>query len=165
MKQSLRQLTLNAMIAAIYLVIAIFLPSYGPIQLRLTEMFAHLPLYNRKYTMGLVLGVALANIRSEFGIYDVIFGTLHTILSVWLASKLIKEQDSMKKKMIINATVFSAMSFILALMVGVLSNQLALFWTLYASFAASIAIVMFGTIPVMLFLDKQIRFAETMEIR
>lgn len=165
MKQSLRQLTLNSMIAAIYLVIAIFLPSYGPIQLRLTEMFAHLPLYNRKYTMGLVLGVALANMRSSFGIYDVIFGTLHTILSVWIASKVVKEHHSMKMKMIINTIVFSAMSFILALMVGFLSNQLAFFWTLYASFAASIAVVMFGTIPLVLILDKQIKFAETMEKR
>lgn len=165
MKQSIRQLTLNSMIAAIYIVIAIFLPSYGPVQFRLTEMFAHLPLFNRKYTLGLVLGVALANIRSSFGIYDVIFGTLHTILSVWLASKLVKEHYSMKKKMVINTVVFSGMSFILALMVGVQSNQLALFWTLYASFAASIAGVMFITIPLMLFLDKQIQFAETMEQR
>ncbi len=165
MKQSLRQLTLNSMIAAIYLVIAIFLPSYGPVQLRLTEMFAHLPLYNRKYTIGLVLGVALANMRSSFGIYDVIFGTLHTILSVWIASKLVKEHYSMRKKMIVNTIVFSVMSFILALMVAMLSDQLAIFWTLYGSFALSIAIVMFGTIPLMLLLDRQIKFAETMEKR
>lgn len=153
------------MIAAIYLVIAIFLPSYSPIQLRLTEMFAHLPLYNRKYTIGLVLGVALANMRSSFGIYDVIFGTLHTILSVWIASKLVKEHYSMRKKMIVNTIVFSVMSFILALMVAMLSDQLAIFWTLYGSFALSIAIVMFGTIPLMLLLDRQIKFAETMEKR
>lgn len=165
MEQSLRQLTLNSMIAAIYLVIAIFLPSYGPVQLRLTEMFAHLPLYNRKYTIGLVLGVALANMRSSFGIYDVIFGTLHTILSVWIASKLVKEHYSMRKKMIVNTIVFSVMSFILALMVAMLSDQLAIFWTLYGSFALSIAIVMFGTIPLMLLLDRQIKFAETMEKR
>lgn len=165
MKQSLRQLTLNSMIAAIYIVIAIFLPSYGPIQLRLTEMFAHLPLYNRKYSLGLVLGVALANIRSDFGIYDVIFGTLHTIISLWVVSKLVKEDYSMVQKMIINTIVFSAMSFILALMVGFLSNQMALFWTLYGSFAVSIALVMFGTIPLIIFLDKQINFDKTMKER
>ena len=56
MKLSIRQLTLNAMIAAIYVVITIFLPSYGPLQLRLTEMFAHLPMFNKKYSIGLVLG-------------------------------------------------------------------------------------------------------------
>lgn len=165
MKQSIRQLTLNSMIAAIYLVVAIFLPSYGPLQLRLAEMFAHLPLYDRKYSLGLVLGVALANIRSSFGIYDVIFGTLHTILSLWIVSKIIKEKDSIIKKMLINTLVFSAMSFILALMVAYLSNELAVFWTLYGSFAASIALVMLGTIPLVLFLDKQINFKETMEER
>lgn len=162
MKQSIRQLTLNSMIAAIYLVVAIFLPSYGPLQLRLAEMFAHLPLYDRRYSLGLVLGVALANIRSSFGIYDVIFGTLHTIISLWIVSKIIKKEDSIIKKMLINTLVFSIMSFILALMVAYLSNELAVFWTLYASFAASIALVMLGTIPLLLFLDKQINFKETM---
>lgn len=165
MKQSVKQLTLNAMIAAIYLVIAIFLPSYGPLQLRLAEMFAHLPLYHRKYSLGLVLGVALANVRSGFGIYDVIFGTLHTIVSLWLVTKIVKKSDSMIKQMSINALVFAGTSFILALMVAFLSNQLATFWTLYASFAASIALVMFGTIPLVLFLDKQIHFTEAMNER
>ena len=51
MKLSIRQLTLNAMIAAIYVVITIFLHSYGPLQLRLTEMFAHLPMFNKKYSI------------------------------------------------------------------------------------------------------------------
>lgn len=163
MKQSVRQLTLNAMIAAIYFVVAIFLPSYGSLQLRLAEMFAHLPLYNRKYSLGLILGVALANIRSTFGIYDVIFGTLHTFISLWIVSKLIKKNDSIIKKMTINTTVFLVMSFILALMVASFSNQLAIFWTLYANFAISIALVMFGTIPLVLFLNKQIHFKEIME--
>lgn len=153
------------MIAAIYLVIAIFLPSYGPLQMRLAEMFAHLPLYNKKYSLGLILGVGLANIRSSFGIYDVIFGSLHTIISLWIASKLVKEKDSMVKKMVINAIVFAGMSFILALMVAFLSDELAIFWTLYASFAGSIGLVMIGTIPLVLFLDKQINFKKTMEER
>ena len=165
MKQSVRQLTLNAMIAAIYFVIAVFLPSYGPLQLRLAEMFAHLPIYDRKYSLGLVLGVALANIRSSFGIYDVIFGTLHTIVSLWLVHKIINEKDSPMKKMTVNTLVFSGTSFILALMVAFLSDQLATFWTLYASFAASIALVMFITIPLVIFLDKQIDFKETMQRR
>lgn len=163
MKMSLRQLTLNAMIAAIYVVITLFLPAYGPLQLRLTEMFAHLPVFNRKYSVGLILGVFIANIQSEFGIYDMIFGTLHTALSLWIVFKLIDENDSPVKKMIINTIVFTATSFILALMVGYLTEQLVIFWTLYASFAASIAFVMFLTIPIILFMDKQINLDQTME--
>lgn len=163
MKLTLKQMVLNAMFAAIYVVVTIFLPSYGPLQLRLSEMFAHLPVFNRKYAVGLIIGVALANIRSEFGIYDIIFGTLHTAISIWIVSLIIKESDSLLKKMLINTGVFTVMSFILALMVGYLSNQMAIFWTLYASFAASIAIVMLVTIPLMLFIDKQVHFDRTME--
>ncbi len=165
MKLSLKQMTLNALFAAIYIVITILLPSYGPLQLRLSEMFAHLPVYNRKYSVGLIIGVAVSNIRSEFGIYDVIFGTLHTVVSLWIVSLLIKETQTMTQKMLMNSAVFAVTSFILALMVALLSNQLAIFWTLYASFAASIAIVMIVTIPVMLFLDRQIDFKATMEKR
>ncbi len=163
MKLTLKQMVLNAMFAAIYVVVTIFLPSYGPLQLRLSEMFAHLPVFNRKYAVGLIIGVALANIRSEFGIYDIIFGTLHTAISIWIVSLIIKESDSLLKKMLINTGVFTVMSFVLALMVGYLSNQMAIFWTLYASFAASIAIVMLVTIPLMLFIDKQVHFDRTME--
>ena len=163
MKLSIRQLTLNAMIAAIYVVITIFLPSYGPLQLRLTEMFAHLPMFNKKYSIGLILGVAIANIRSEFGIYDIIFGTLHTALSLLIVFFIIKESDSLMKKMLINTAVFTAMSFILALMVSILTDEIFFFWVNYASFAASIAIVMLVTIPVIMFLDKQIHFDQTME--
>src|SRR5699024_11351886 len=76
-----------------------------------------------------------------------------------------KESDSLIKKMLINTAVFTAMSFILALMVSILTNEMFFFWVNYASFAASIAIVMLVTIPVILFLDKQIHFDETMERR
>lgn len=163
MKLTLKQMIMNALFAAIYVVMTIFLPSYGPLQLRLSEMFAHLPVFNKKYSVGLIIGVGLANIRSEFGIYDIIFGTLHTAISIWLVSLIIKESDSLLKKMLINTAVFTVMSFILALMVGYLSSQMAIFWTLYASFGASIAIVMLLTIPIMLFVDKQVHFDEVME--
>lgn len=163
MKLSLKQMTRNAMFAAIYVVVTLLLPSYGPLQLRLSEMFAHLPVFNKKYTAGLIIGVAIANIRSEFGIYDVIFGTLHTAISIWIVSLIIKKSDSLLKKMVINSGVFTAMSFILALMVAFLSDQMAIFWALYASFAGSIAIVMLLTMPLMLFLDKQIHFDEVMK--
>ena len=94
MKLSLRQMTLNALFAAVYIVITIFLPSYGALQLRLSEMFAHLPLFNRKYSVGLILGVAVANMWSEFGIIDVIFGTLHTVISLWIVSLIVKETQT-----------------------------------------------------------------------
>lgn len=165
MKLSIRQLTINAVVAAIYFVVTIFLPSYGALQLRLSELFAHLPVFHRKYTVGLIIGVALANIRSEFGIFDVVFGTLHTVISIWIVSKLIRETDSILKKLVMNSVVFAGMSFMLAFMVGMLTEQLSIFWILYGSFAISILVVMLATIPVILILDKRVDFKKVMTDR
>ena len=68
MKLSLRQMTLNALFAAVYTVITIFLPSYGALQLRLSEMFAHLPLFNKKYSVGDFLHDRQNRMRCRCGI-------------------------------------------------------------------------------------------------
>lgn len=82
-----KDLTKQAAIAAIYAAICIVLQplSYGPIQLRISEMLMVLPFYNKKHTIGLTLGCLLANFFSfELGIWDVIFGTGATLLSCLL---------------------------------------------------------------------------------
>src|SRR5699024_11298037 len=121
-------------ISVMYVVITSFCTSYCALQLSFIEMFVHLPMFNKKYSIGLCLVVAIANIRSEFGIYDIIFGTLHTALSLLIVFLIIKESDSLIKKMLINTAVFTAMSFILALMVSILTNEMFFFWVNYASF-------------------------------
>lgn len=158
-----KQLVLNAIIAAVYTAVTLMLPSFTPLQFRLSEIFAHLPVFNKKYAVGLVLGVAIANIWSPFGIYDVIFGTLHTVVSLLLLFVLTRKEDSVVKNMFINTVIFSATSFIIALMVYILDAEVAAFWGLYASFAASIAIVMAIGIPVMKLLDDRVRFNRQME--
>jgi uncharacterized membrane protein len=157
-----KQLVLNAIIAAIYTVITLIFPSFTALQFRLSEVFAHLPVFNRKYSIGLILGVAIANIWSPFGIYDVLFGTLHTVVSLVLLFTLTKKEDSVVKKMIINTVIFSATSFIIALMIYILDAGVA-FWGLYASIAASIAVVMAIGIPVMKLLDDRIHFNKQIE--
>lgn len=163
MKLSTRQLVLNALFAAVYVVITIFLPSYGSLQLRLSEMFAHLPLFDKKYTPGLLLGVAIANLHSGFGMYDVVFGTLHSALSVLLALYLVKKVDSFPKKLVINSAVFAVMSFIIAGMIAYVTKDWNSFWVMYGSIAASIFIVMIATAPVLLAIDKRIHFKQLME--
>lgn len=158
----LKQLIINAVIAAIYVVITIVLPSYGALQLRLSEIFAHLPVFNKKYAVGLILGVAVANIWSPFGIYDVAFGTLHTAVSLALLFVLTKKEDGLIKKMVINTIVFSITSFIIALMIYIVGGE-EVFWPIYGSIAASIAIVMAAGIPIMKLLDDRIHFNDQME--
>jgi len=86
---TVRNLVFSAIVAALYAVITISLAplSYGPIQFRLSEMLVLLAFVNRKYIPGLVLGCLLANMYSQLGVLDIVFGTLATYISVEMISR------------------------------------------------------------------------------
>ncbi|MBO4623247.1 MAG: QueT transporter family protein [Bacilli bacterium] len=78
-----------AMIAALYVVLTVlFAPiSFGPIQFRISEVLVLLCFFKRDYCISLILGCFIANLFSiELGYVDLIFGTLHTAISVILIS-------------------------------------------------------------------------------
>ena len=54
----------SAVVAALYAVLTIMLPmaSYGPIQLRFSEIMVLLVFYNKRFIPGLVLGLSLIHI-------------------------------------------------------------------------------------------------------
>jgi uncharacterized membrane protein len=70
---------LNALVAAIYIVLSIGPASLnlasGAIQFRLSESLNHLVVFDRKYIVGVVTGVVIFNaIFSPLGWLDVVFG-------------------------------------------------------------------------------------------
>ena len=77
-------------IAAIYFVITvIFAPvSYGPIQVRISESLTLLPFFEKNAIWGLFIGCLLANIFGGIGIYDIIGGSLLTLLAGFLTYKM-----------------------------------------------------------------------------
>lgn len=158
-----KQLVTNAIIAALYVVVTLVFPSFTALQMRVSEIFSHLPVFNKKYTVGLLLGVAIANIWSPFGIFDVLFGTLHSAVSVFLMLALTKKMTSVVKKMVVNTIAFSVTSFILAGMTYFIDPTAGAFWPMYISFFLSIAIVMAIGIPVMKFLDNRLNFNKQIE--
>ncbi|MDO5755185.1 MAG: QueT transporter family protein [Tissierellia bacterium] len=89
MKTNLRFVVDSGIIAALYAVITWILPiaSYGPLQFRFSEILTLLAFYNPAFIPGLSLGCLLANLPSPFGVYDVIFGTLATFLSLLAMKK------------------------------------------------------------------------------
>ncbi|CAM5352903.1 Queuosine transporter QueT OS=Lysinibacillus sphaericus OX=1421 GN=queT_1 PE=4 SV=1 [Lysinibacillus sphaericus] len=74
-RTSVRELTKVALVAALYVAVTVLLSviSFGAVQLRLSEMFNYLALYNKRYVVAVTLGVVLANFMSPTWILDVAY--------------------------------------------------------------------------------------------
>ena len=77
-------------IAAIYFVLTVAIAplSYGQIQLRISEALCILPFFTPAAIPGLFLGCLLANIYSTLGVFDVVFGSLATLIAAYLTYKI-----------------------------------------------------------------------------
>ena len=80
-----RQLTTAAVIAALYAVMAyfasIFGVAYGPVQCRFSEALCVLPFLMPEAVPGLFIGCLIANLLSPYGVLDIVFGSLATLLA------------------------------------------------------------------------------------
>ena len=78
-----KALCLSGIIAALYAALTLMLPvlSYGAWQCRLSEALTLLPLVLPQSVPGLAVGCLAANLLSPVGIWDVLFGTLATLLA------------------------------------------------------------------------------------
>lgn len=159
----IKHLVINAMVAALYAVVTLIFPSFTAFQFRLSEIFAHLPVFDKRYAPGLLLGVAIANLASPFALFDVTFGTLHSAVSILLMLVLTKHIKNTYLKLTLNTVIFSATSFIIALMILYFEPTGTAFWPIYFSVAVSIFVVMGIGIPIMAFLDKVIGFSKQLE--
>ena len=76
-----------AIVAAIYVAITLltYPLSYGSIQFRISECLVLLTFFNKKYGIGVTIGVFIANFfNPEFALLDLFFGTLSTAIAVVL---------------------------------------------------------------------------------
>ena len=62
--------------------------AYGPVQFRLSEALTVLPVLTPAAIPGLIIGCVAANIRSPYGIVDIICGTLATALAAAVTRSL-----------------------------------------------------------------------------
>ncbi len=82
----------GALIAAVYAA-ATYLSAglgiaYGPIQFRFSEALTVLSLFTPAAVPGLTIGCIIGNLSSPFGMWDIVFGSLATLLAALLARKL-----------------------------------------------------------------------------
>ena len=89
-QQVTRSLCLSAAIAAVYAILTLVLPvpAYGPVQLRLAEALTVLAWFCPEAITGLTLGCFLSNFLAGANVYDVVFGTLATLLACLVTYKL-----------------------------------------------------------------------------
>ena len=87
---SARSLTRAAMIAAIYCTLTLmFQPiSYGPVQFRISEALTLLPVLTANAVPGLFIGCLLANLLGGAMWYDVVFGSIATLLAAVCTRRL-----------------------------------------------------------------------------
>lgn len=95
MKINSRKIAAVGLVAAVYAVVTLALSfiSYGPIQFRVSEILMFLPLLGKEYIVALTLGCLLANLIGPYGVPDIVFGTLATLISailVYMTPKLFK---------------------------------------------------------------------------
>lgn len=141
----IKDMVVSASVAAIYVVLTWLLGSlsFGPIQFRIAEALVLLCFFDKKYFLPLVLACILSNLMSPFGIYDVLFGTLATVLSLLC---------TMKSKNIIIASLFPVLfngvivSTEIMIISGVFELEVFLFNFLTVALGEFVCVSIFGVL-------------------
>ena len=89
-KFTTRDLTLAAIVAAVYAALTMLLPgpSFGYTQLRVAEALTVLPFLFPATAPGLAIGCLISNLLSPYGPFDIICGTFATALAAFLTLKM-----------------------------------------------------------------------------
>ena len=102
--------TKAAMIGALYalLTVAAAPISYGVIQVRIAEALTVLPYFTPAAVPGLFVGCLIANMVGGYGILDIIFGSLATLVSAFLVTRIRVKYLVPLPPVVINAAVVGA---------------------------------------------------------
>jgi len=153
-----KTIAISGIIAALYVAVSLMVAPFGftAVQFRVSEMFNHLIVFNKKYFFGIALGVFVTNMFSPLGLYDLTFGVAHSIITLSLtilASKYIKGNLG---RMIFNTLMFTFTMFIIAFELN-LALDLPFFYT-WLTVAAGEFVVLAVGIPIILALNKRLNF-------
>jgi len=113
-KLTVRGLAQGAIIAAVYALLTIFLApiSSGLIQCRVSEAMSVLPHFTFSAVPGLFVGCLLANLLTGAPAYDVVFGSLATLLAAYVTYGLRKRAPKYLAPLpsvVVNALVVGAL--------------------------------------------------------
>ena len=151
MNNTTKIICFNAVIAALYIALTMALApiSYGAIQLRVAESLTILPAVLPFSVFGLFIGCAISNSISMFGIYDVIFGSLITLLAGFLTSKLKNKWLAPLPPIILNA-------FGLPLIWYLIGSETVYWVNVFSIFVSQTIILYLLGVPLLILIKKTV---------
>ncbi|GGA78171.1 QueT transporter family protein [Ornithinibacillus halotolerans] len=154
-----KTLVVNALVAALYIAVTALVAPFGftNIQFRISEIFNHLVVFNKKYFFGIVVGVFLSNLLLSPFKLDLIFGVAHSAISlgiVILAGRYIKDIWAL---LVINTLVFTFNMFIIAWEIKIIEPDTPFFLVWLTTAVGEFGVLAIG-IPIMYALNKRINF-------
>lgn len=145
-----KKIAYSAVVAAMYFALTLLLQpiSFGPVQFRLSEALVMLPYIMPESILGITIGCAAANAFSTFPVYDVIFGSLATLVAGILTSRIKNAWLSGLPPVILNALVLPLMWYFL--------GTDAAYWVNLISITLSESVVVYLVgVPLVLLLKKK----------
>ena len=149
-----KKITQIALIAASYASITYMLApiSYGHsiFQIRVSEALTILPFITPLAIPGLFIGCIIANLLGGFGIIDVVFGSLASLISAYLTSKMPTKKLAPLPPVIVNGLIVGGyLSFIL--------NVPVVITIFYVTLGQLIACYGLGY-PLLIIIDKKYKY-------
>ncbi|MCM3728099.1 QueT transporter family protein [Neobacillus cucumis] len=152
-------IVVNGIIAALYIAVSALIQPFGftQVQFRISEMFNHLVVFNKKYIYGIVLGVFLTNLFfSPMKAYDLIFGVGQSVIALVITILCSRYINGSWARMMVNTLVFTFTMFLIALELHLAFNLPFLFTWLTTAIGEWV--VMAIGMPVMYILNKRVHF-------
>ncbi|AWC28262.1 QueT transporter family protein [Bacillus cytotoxicus] len=160
---NIKTLVGNGIIAALYIAVSTLIQPFGftNVQFRVSEMFNHLVVFNKKSIYGIVLGVFLTNLFfSPMIAYDLVFGVGQSVFSLLATIISMRFIKGVWERMIFNTVIFTITMFMIAIELH-LAFDLPFLLT-WLTCAAGEFVVMAVGMPVMYWINKRVQFEKMM---
>ncbi|WP_338449345.1 QueT transporter family protein [Niallia oryzisoli] len=161
---NIKTLAVNGIVAALYIAVSFVIQPFGftNVQFRVSEMFNHLIVFNKRFIYGIVLGVFLTNLFfSPMVAYDLVFGVGQSIVALLVTIFSTRFIKGIWSRMAFNTIVFTFTMFIIAFELN-LAFGLPFLFTWLTTAAGELVVMVVGA-PIMYAVNKRVNFKKMME--
>ncbi|USG65244.1 QueT transporter family protein [Brevibacillus ruminantium] len=155
---NVKTLVVNGILAALYIAVSMLIQPFGftNVQFRVSEMFNHLIVFNKKYFFGIVLGVFITNLLfSPMAAYDLVFGVGQSVLALLITIFSMRFIKGIWARMMFNTAVFTFTMFLIAYELKLVFD-LPFYFTWLTTAVGECAVMLVGA-PIMYLINKRLQ--------